>query len=116
MAKAFTYLSNQWDKLTVFVQDERLHLDNNRAERHIRPIANGRKSWLFARSQKGAHASAAWYSIVETAKANGLEPYHYLKRLFTELPRYVQQGKSLDPLLPWNVTPEQIKAPASAPG
>lgn len=116
LAKAFTYLSNQWDKLTVFVQDERLNLDNNRAERHIRPIANGRKSWLFARSQKGAHASAAWYSIVETAKANGLEPYHYLKWLFTELPRCLQQEQALDPLLPWNVTPEQIRAPTSARG
>jgi len=116
LAKAFTYLSNQWDKLTVFVQDERLQLDNNRAERHIRPIAQGRHAWLFARSQKGAHASAAWNSIVETAKANGLEPYHYLKSLFTELPSYLQQGRELDPLLPWNVTPEQIKTPATARG
>ena len=113
LAKAFGYLSSQWDKLTVFVQDERLQLDNNRAERHIRPIANGRKAWLFARSPKGAHASAAWYSIVETAKANGLEPYHYLKWLFSELPRFLQKGLALDPLLPWNVTPDQIKAPSS---
>jgi len=113
LAKAFGYLTNQWDKLTAFVQDERLQLDNNRAERHIRPIASGRRAWLFARSPKGAHASAAWYSIVETAKANGLEPYHYLKWLFTEMPRYLQQGLALDPLLPWNVTPDQIKAPSS---
>jgi transposase len=79
LAKAFGYLGNQWVALTRFVEDERLALDNNRAERHIRPIANGRKVWLFARSQRGAHASAAWYSIVETAKANGLKPYHYLR-------------------------------------
>ena len=116
LAKAFGYLSNQWDKLTVFVQDERLHLDNNRAEQHIRPIANGRKAWLFARSQKGAHASAAWFSIVETAKANGLEPYHYLRWLFSELPHYLQHGLALEPLLPWNVTPEQINAPSPARG
>ena len=91
-------------------------LDNNRAERHIRPIANGRKAWLFAKSEAGAHASAAWYSLVETAKANGLEPFHYLRWLFSELPLYLQQGRSLDLLLPWRVTPEQIKAPASRRG
>ena len=113
LAKAFVYLNNQWPKLVRFVEDERLHLDNNRAERHIRPIANGRKAWLFAQSPQGAHASAAWYSIVETAKANGLEPYHYLRWLFAELPRHLQQGLSLEPLLPWNVSADQINAPSS---
>ena len=116
VAKAFGYLNNQWASLIRFVEDERLHLDNNKAERHIRPIANGRKVWLFSKSQRGAHASAAWYSIVETAKANGLEPYHYLCWLFTELPRYLQQGLALDPLLPWSLTPEQINAPSLARG
>lgn len=116
IAKAFGYLNNQWQTLTRFVEDERLQLDNNRAERHIRPIANGRKVWLFSRSQRGAHASAAWYSLVETAKANGLEPYHYLCWLFTEMPRYQKQGLALDDLLPWNVTSEQIKAPSSTRG
>lgn len=116
LAKAFVYLTNQWDKLVVFVRDERLRLDNNLAERHIRPIANGRKVWLFAKSEDGAHASAAWYSIVETAKANGLEPYHYLRWLFTELPLFLQQGWSLEPLLPWNVTSEQINSPSSRRG
>lgn len=63
LAKAFgyPYLGNQWASLTRFVEDERLELDNNRAERQSRPIANGSKDWLFARSQRGAHASAAWY-------------------------------------------------------
>lgn len=82
----------------------------------MRPIANGRKVWLFARSQRGAHASAAWYSIVETAKANGLEPYHYLRWLLTERLRYQQLGLALDALLPWNVTPEQINAPSPGRG
>lgn len=116
LAKAFGYLTNQWVALTRFIDDERLALDNNRAERHIRPIANGRKVWLFARSQRGAHASAAWYSIVETAKANDLEPYHYLRWLLSELPRYQQQGLALDALLPWNVTSDQIKAPSPGRG
>lgn len=116
LAKAFTYLTNQWGHLVCFVQDERLRLDNNRAEQHIRPIAQGRRAWLFAKSEDGAHASAAWYSVVETAKANGLEPYHYLRWLFTELPRYLQQGRPLEPLLPWNVTSDQINAPSSGRG
>lgn len=116
IAKAFGYLNNQWEALTNFIEDERLQLDNNRAERHIRPIANGRKVWLFSKSQRGAHSSAAWYSIVETAKANGLEPYHYLCWLFTQLPHYQKQRLALDTLLPWNVTPEQIKAYSSRRG
>jgi hypothetical protein len=116
LAKAFVYLTNQWDKLVVFTQDERLALDNNLAERHIRPIANGRKAWLFSKSETGAHASAAWYSMVESAKANGLEPYHYLRWLLSELPLYIQQGWPLDRLLPWNVSPDQINAPASTRG
>jgi len=106
VAKAFVYLTKQWDKLVVCVLDERLEPDNNRAERHIPPIANGRKAWLFSKSENGAHASVGWYSMVETAKANGLEPYHYLRWLFCELPLYLQNNRPLEPLLPWNVTPK----------
>ena len=105
---AYTYLLNQWSKLIVFLQDGRLRLDNNKAESHIRPIAQGRKQWLFAQSEAGAHATAAWYYVVETAKANGWEPYHYLKKIFTELPVYLNEGKPLDDLLPWNLPPEGV--------
>ena len=105
LAKACGYLANQWPRLVSFVEDGRLQLDNNRAERHIRPIAVGRKTWLFCQSQAGAHATAAWYSVVETAKANGWEPYHYLRWLFTELPKRLDEGRPLDPLFPWNTTP-----------
>ena len=108
LAKAFTYLRNQWPKLERFLEDGRLQLDNNRAERHIRPIAMGRKAWLFCQSQEGAHATAAGYSVVETAKANGWEPFHYLRWLFQEMPRYLQQGLPLEPLLPWGVRPDQV--------
>jgi transposase len=108
LAKAFTYLRNQWPKLERFLEDGRLQLDNNRAERHIRPIAMGRKAWLFCQSQEGAHATAAWYSVVETAKANGWEPFHYLRWLFQEMPGYLQQGLPLDPLLPWIARPDQV--------
>ena len=109
IAKAFTYLHNQWPKLVRFLEDGRLQLDNNRAEGHIRPIAVGRKNWLFCQSQEGAHATAAWYSVVETAKANGWDPFHYLHFLFKEAPKYLQQNRSLDPLLPWNIRQEDVQ-------
>lgn len=109
LATAFTYIHNQWQKLIVFVEDGRLALDNNKAERHIRPIAMGRKAWLFAHSEAGAKATALWYSLVETAKANGLEPYWYLRKVFEEMPVYLRDGKPVDDLLPWNVDPGELK-------
>ena len=75
-------------------------MDNNRAENTIRPFVIGRKNWLFANSQAGARASANLYSLIETAKANGLEPYAYLKKLFTLLPQ-AENLKDIDALLPW---------------
>ena len=59
----------------LFMEEPYLELDNNRAERHIRPIATGRKVWLFANSEQGARATALWFSLIETAKANNIEPY-----------------------------------------
>ncbi len=103
IAKAFVYLNNQFSKLSVFLEDGHLAIDNNNAERHVRPIALGRKNWLFATSTKGADALANWYSIIETAKANGLEPYQYLTYLFTQLPLYERDKMNIEPLLPWNV-------------
>ncbi len=109
LATAFTYIHNQWPKLIVFVEDGRLALDNNKAERHIRPIAMGRKAWLFAQSEAGAKATALWYSLVETAKANGLEPYWYLRKVFEEMPVYLRDEKPVDELLPWNLDPAERK-------
>ena len=109
LATAFTYIHNQWPKLIVFVEDGRLSLDNNKAERHIRPIAMGRKAWLFAQSQAGATATALWYSLAETAKANGLEPYWYLKKIFEGMPVYLRDEKPVDDLLPWNVDHGELK-------
>lgn len=108
IAKAFVYLNNQFSKLTVYLEDGRLNIDNNGAENHIRPLVLGRKNWLFATSIKGAEAIATWYSIIETAKANGLEPYHYLKYLLTELPYYQRDGRDIESLLPWNLKGEHI--------
>lgn len=77
--------------------------DNNMAENHVRPIALGRKNWLFATSTKGVNTLCNWYSIIETAKANNIDAYAYLKYLLTELPIYQDEGKDIDELLPWNV-------------
>jgi transposase len=105
LATAFLYLHNQWSKLVRVLDDGRLGLDNNPAERPFRPIAVGRKNWLFCHSEDGARATAIWYSVVATAQANGWEPYHYLRRVLSDIPRFLQEGRSLEPLLPWNLTP-----------
>lgn len=102
--QAIHYCQNQWDKLTTFLQDGRLELDNNRSERSIKPFVIGRKNWLFANTPRGANASATIYSIVETAKENGLNPYNYLQYLFERLPNIdIQDQNALDELLPWSV-------------
>ena len=103
IARAFTYLKNQLPKLSIYTEDGRLNIDNNIAENHVRPIAVGRKNWLFATSAKGATALCNWYSIIETAKANNLDAYKYLKHILTELPIYEAKGKDIESLLPWNV-------------
>lgn len=104
IAKAFIYLNNQFEKLNIFLEDGKLAIDNNKAENHIRPIALGRKNWLFATSTGGAHALTNWYSIIETAKANNIDPYKYLCYILKELPIYQEANKDLDPLLPWNIS------------
>jgi hypothetical protein len=108
IAKAFVYLRNQFDKLCVYVTDGTLAIDNNKAENHIRPIALGRKNWLFATSTQGAKALANWYSVIETAKANGLDPFAYLRHLLAELPRYKAENRDIAPLMPWNVCLEAV--------
>ena len=102
LGKALGYLDKNWDKLTVYARDGRLNIDNNRAENAIRPFVVGRKNWLFSASVAGAAASANLYSLIETAKANGLEPYAYLRRVFTELPS-AQRLDDIEALLPWQV-------------
>lgn len=99
---ALNYCLNQWDKLVRYVEDPHLTIDNNRAERAIKPFVIGRKNWLFSNTKNGAKASAMLYSLIETAKANGLIPYNYLVKLFEELPKR-QAEESLEDLLPWNV-------------
>jgi transposase len=109
--QAITYCLNQWNKLEVFLQDGRLELDNNRSERSIKPFVIGRKNFLFSNTPKGAKASATIYSIVESAKENGLNPFKYLQFLFERMPNTdIKDNAILDELLPWSDTlPSEYK-------
>lgn len=100
IGKAIAYSLNQWDKLARYSEDGRLQIDNNRAERAIKPFVIGRKNWMFSNTATGAQASAILYSLCETAKANGLIPFDYIRYLLDELPK---QAETLDHLLPWDV-------------
>ena len=103
LADAVTYTKNQKNALCAFVQHGDIPIFTNLAENAIRPFAVGRKNWLFCDIAKGAESSAIVYSMVETAKANGIDPYDYLFYTLSVLPYY---GKSvsherLENLMPW---------------
>lgn len=106
IGEALIYLNNQWDRLVRYLDDGRYPIDNNAAERAIRPFTIGRKNWMFSQSQAGAKASANLYSLIETAKANGLNEFEYLQHVFTALPN-AQCVEEIESLLPWRV---QLKA------
>lgn len=107
LGEALAYLFKNWEKLIRYTKDGRLNIDNNPVENAIRPFAIGRKNWMFSNSQAGAKASAMLYSMIETAKANGLEPYTYLRTVFTRLPT-CQTIEDFEQLLPWNMILEPI--------
>lgn len=111
LGKAIGYCINQWEKLVRFLDHPDVPPDNNRVENCIRPFALGRRVWLFCDTQLGAQASANLYSIVGSARANGIEPHAYLTHLYTELPR-ASTVEHLEALLPWNFTPPR-RAPAA---
>lgn len=99
LGKAFNYAVKEWPRLVRYLEDGRLRMDNNLAENAIRPFVVGRKNWLFSGTPEGAQASAFFYSIIETAKANGLDPFDYLVHLFDRLPLAKDEGR-LHRLLP----------------
>jgi hypothetical protein len=101
LGKALAYSLNQWPKLIRYIEDGNLSIDNNRAERAIKPFVIGRKNWLFSNTASGANASATLYSLVETAKSNGLVPFDYLNYLLNEIPT-LKPDHTIDHLLPWN--------------
>ncbi|HET7657652.1 MAG TPA: IS66 family transposase [Bacillales bacterium] len=109
LGKAIQYSLNQRKKLEVPFKDGRLDIDNNRAERSIKPFVIGRKNWLFSHTPKGARASAMIYSLIETAKENKLSVFHYLTYLFESLPNVdINDPNELHKHLPWsNELPEQ---------
>jgi transposase len=102
LGKAIYYTLGQWQKLMTFLTQGEVPLDNNRCENAIRPFVVGRKGWMFSDTVKGAVASANLFSIVETAKANSVEPHAYLSLLFAHLP-YAKTVEDFETLLPWNV-------------
>lgn len=102
LGKAVSYALKQWHRLEAYIEDGNLTIDNNLAENSIRPFVVGRKNWLFSGTPEGAEASALLYSLIETAKANGLEPYAYLRYIFDRLPT-ASTLEDYEALLPWNV-------------
>ena len=99
LGKAISYTLKQWDRLIAYLDDGILKPDNNVAENAIRPFVVGRKNWLFSGNPIGAKASATMYSLIESAKANNLEPYRYLRFLFETLP-FSQSDDDYKSLLP----------------
>ena len=106
MDKAVTYILNRRDYLMTYLEDGRCSFSNNLSENAIRPFTVGRKNWLFCDTPHGAQASAIVYTMVEMAKANGVNVYHYLTYLLEKLPDDSMSDNELDQLAPWN---EKVK-------
>ncbi len=110
LGKAIHYTLNEWPRLIRYTKNGIIRPDNNVVENAIRPFVVGRKNWLFSNTPQGAHASAAIYSLIETAKANSLEPYWYLKHLFKHLPK-AMTSEEFEVLLPHNIDKDMIAGP-----
>ena len=100
--KAIQYALNQWPTLTVYCDDGRWNISNALAENAIRPFAVGLRNWLFADTPRGAKASATVYSLIETAKANQLEPFAYIRHVLRHIAG-ADTAEKLEALLPWNI-------------
>ena len=101
LGEAVQYCLNQWEKLARYTLDGLLNIDNNRAERAIKPFVIGRKNWLFSQTATGANASAVLYSIIETAKANDLNVFEYVMSCLDE---FSKPAPNIEQLLPWQFT------------
>jgi transposase len=102
LGKAIHYTLDQWDKMTAYLESPNLTPDNNACENAIRPFVLGRKNWLFCKSPEGAESSCGIYSLIETAKQNGLVPLQYLTALFKKAP-LASLPEDWENLLPWNI-------------
>ena len=110
LGTALTYLHNNGKELSEYLNDGRLEISNNLAERSIKPFVIDRKNFLFANTPKGATASAVMFSIIQTAIENKLDPYLYLKYIFTEAPKMAAKNEDwITAMLPENV-PDSCKA------
>ena len=107
MAKAVTYIQNREPYLTTYLEDGKCSFSNNLSENAIRPFVVGRKGWLFSDTQAGAETSAIIYTMVENAKANGVNVYQYLKLLLENQPNDRMSDAEMERLSPWN---PEIKA------
>jgi transposase len=112
LAKAIKYILKRWAGFTLFLEDGRVCLSNNAAERGLRGIALGRKSWLFCGSDRGGQRAAAMYSLIVTAKMNGIDPQAWLAEVLARIATH--PAHRLDELLPWNWTPRTSAAAARA--
>ena len=111
-AKALDYSLRRWAALSRFLDDPQLPIDNNHIENLIRPIALGRKNWLFAGSLRAGQRAAAIMSLIQSARMNGHDPYLYLKDVLTRLPTH--KNSQIDELLPHLWRPPTTAQPASA--
>jgi transposase len=102
LAMALRYALSRWDALTRYTSDGRLDICNNAAERAIRPLAIGRKNWLFAGSDLGGERAAVMYTLIETARMNGIDPQAYLRAVIARIADHPM--KRIDELLPWNIS------------
>ncbi|NUZ09128.1 IS66 family transposase [Schlegelella sp. ID0723] len=109
IAKAARYSLARWTALTRYVDDGTLEIDNNAAERVLRGVALGRHNFLFMGSDAGGHRAAAFYSLVETAKLNGLDPEAYLREVFARIAEH--RIDRIDELLPWKIASELVPEP-----
>ncbi len=107
VGKALNYLHEEWPRLIRYLDDGLIPIDNNLTENAIRPFTVGRKNWLFSDSVKGIESGTNLYSLIQTAKANHLEPYQYLRHVFSELPK-AATVEAIEALLPANIDVDTI--------
>ena len=114
LGKAVNYMLNHWDALNHYLNDGRLEIDNNRAERSIKPFVIGRKNWLFHGNDVGARAGGTLFSLIETCKAHNIDVFSWLKHALNNI-QQADTVEKLEQLLPFNVEAEQLEAARAMP-